>query len=154
MNSPSLIVKRFPYEEPYHVQIGLFASNGNFSASSDFYCNVDDLSEIGSALSSFPKNVGDEYVYEYGSEDPAAKFYRYIKLRAYTVGNVGKCAIQIVVNTNEEEPGEGRSIFSIPADPASINRLGELFSAFSRLQHLEFRWSEADSSIHEQYVSV
>jgi len=153
MNPPALIVKRFPYEEPYHVQIGLFASNGRFSARSDFYCNVDDLSEIGSALSSFPKHIGDEYVYVYGSEDPDANFYGYIKLRAYTVGSVGKCALQITINRNAEEPEEGRSTFSIPVNPAAINKLGELFSEFSLLRHLEFHWSETDASLHDEYVS-
>jgi hypothetical protein len=153
MNPPALIVKRIPYEEPYHVQIDLFASNGRFSARSDFYCSVDNLSEIGAALRSFPKHLGDEYVYVYGSEDPDKKFYRYIKLRAYTVGSAGKCAIQITINTNDAEPEEGRSNFSIQAYPIAINKLGELFSEFSQLRHLEFHWSETDSSLHDEYVS-
>jgi hypothetical protein len=58
-----IIVKRYPYEEPYHLQLDFFATNGVFSGNTDFYCNAEDLKKIGKALQNFPAKIGDEYRY-------------------------------------------------------------------------------------------
>lgn len=145
-----LVVRRYLYEEPHHTQLELVVSNGNFSGSTDIYCSVDDLSEIGKALRYFPAKVGDEYRYEYGSENPKERCYRYFLLRAYTTDSVGHCAIQFVINQNTVEPYEGVCRFSIVADAAAINRLGLLFEKFSELQNLEFKWTPDESEQFEQ----
>lgn len=139
-NSSYLRVRRLLYEEPYHTQLEINASNGVFTGSTDIYCNVSDLAEIGRALQTFPKAIGDEYKYEYGSSDPAVRFYRHFVLRVYTVGGWGKCALQVSMNENHSEPYEGVCLFSMPVEPSSINRLGNLFVAFGQLEHLEFKW--------------
>ena len=54
-------VVRTPYEEPYHTQITITASNGLFTGETDLYCGVDELIEIGQALARFPTKVPDEY---------------------------------------------------------------------------------------------
>jgi hypothetical protein len=126
-------------------------SNGAFSGATDIYCNVEDIAAIGTALKSFPKKAGDEYTYEYGSEDPAKEFYRYFLLRAYTIDQAGHCALQIHINLNEKEPEEGICKFSIRAEAAAINRLGELFEHFSKLSHLELRWNLKDGQLYEQH---
>ena len=153
MNSAYLIVRRLPYEEPYHTQLEIIASNGVFTGSTDIYCNVSDLSEIGGILQAFPKAIPDEYKYEYGSSDPAARFYRHFVFRAYTVGSWGKCALQVSINQNQSEPEEGICLFSIPAEPSSINRLGDLFVAFAKLQHLEFKWipNSDENELYDQH---
>lgn len=115
---PRIIVKRFPYEEPYHTQVEFGAWNGFYGGSLDIYCAVDDLREIGMALAAFPSKVPDEYSFEYGSEDPAKRCYRYLKFRAYTFGGRGHCALQFSMNLNAEEPDEGSCRFSIRAEPA------------------------------------
>ncbi len=61
---PQIIVKRYPYEEPYHIQLDFFVSNGGFSGNTDFYCNAEDLKIIGQALQNFPSKINDEYRYE------------------------------------------------------------------------------------------
>jgi hypothetical protein len=118
----------------------IVASNGSFTGSTDIYCNVSDLSDIGHALQAFPKSIPDEYKYEYGSSDPVVRFYRHFVFRVYTLSSWGKCALQLSMNQNETEPHEGVCLFSMPVESASISRLGELFLAFSKLQHLEFKW--------------
>jgi hypothetical protein len=143
MPRPFLTIQRFPYEEPYHTHIQLTASNGSFGGSVDFYCNVDDFGQIGTALANFPARVGDEYVYERGSEDPADRCYRYVRLRAYTVGRRGDCALQLSMNLNGSEPGEGICRFSIPVEAAALNRLGNLLVRFGELRHLELQWTPA-----------
>jgi hypothetical protein len=72
-------------------------------------------------------------------------------LRAYTIDVVGHCALQVVMNLNEAEPDEGICKFSIRAEAAAINRLGELFNQLSKLKHLEFRWNLRDDELYEQH---
>lgn len=140
MNREYLEVCRLPYEEPYHIQLEITASNGVFTGSTDIYCNVNNLEKIGHVLQVFPRSIPDEYKYEYGSNNPADRYYRYFFLRVYTVGSCGHSAVQISINQNQDEPGEGVCLFSIRSEPASINRLGDLFVTFSKLQHFEFKW--------------
>jgi hypothetical protein len=146
-----LIVRRYPYEEPFHIQLEFSASNGLFSGTTDIYCNADDLKKIGDRLKNFPIQVGDEFRYEYGSEDPAQRFHGYFLLRAYTTDSAGHCALQVKMNNNAREPHEGRCTFSIKAEAAAINRLGSLFLTFSRLEHLEFHWNLEDQELFEYH---
>ena len=147
MQKPYLIVRRHPYEEPYLTQLEINASNGIFCGTVDFYCNVEDLTEIGQQFKNFPQKIGDEYQYEYGSENPKDNYYSYFLFRVYTTDSLGHCAIQIAMNTNYIEPHEGSCKFSIKAEAAAINRLGELFERFGRLEHLELRWNLVDGEL-------
>jgi hypothetical protein len=146
-----IIVKRYPYEEPYLTQLEFIVSNGIFSGHTNIYFNVEDLGKIGRALQSFPKNVDDEYIYEYGSEKPEERFYRHFWLKVYVVNSLGQCAIQFHINRNTEEPDEGICRFSILAEAAAVNNLGKLFEEFSRLKHLEFRWSQKESELFKTH---
>lgn len=138
---PQIIVKRYPYEEPYHLQLEFFVSNGNFRGNAGIYCNTEDLKTIGQALRNFPSKIDDEYRYELGSENPEDRWHLYFLMRVYTIDSVGHCAIQFAININAVEPHEGACRFSIQADAASINRLGVLFEKFSKLEDFEFEWS-------------
>jgi len=144
---PFIAVQRFPYEEPYHAHIHIDASNGQFGGAVDFYCNVEDLANIGRGLQNFPCKVPDEYRYENGSKDPAARVYSYLLIRAYTIDRVGHCALQISMSRNAIPPVEGMCEFSITAEPSAINRLGMLFERFAKLEHLELRWGLAAAEL-------
>jgi hypothetical protein len=122
-----------------------------FSGFTDIYCGVPELAEIGQALRVFPKKIGDEYRYQYGSEDPSDRCYRYFVFRTYTVGPTEHCALQIIMNTNHKEPEEGICKFSIQAEPASINLLGEALKEFGECKHLELRWSPTEVELFEEY---
>ncbi|GHU29024.1 hypothetical protein AGMMS50256_12870 [Betaproteobacteria bacterium] len=151
MQPPGLVIRRHPYEEPYHVQLEFTASNGMFAGSTDIYCNVADITNIGCGLLAFPSKAGDEYVYEYGSEDPNARLYRHFVLRAYTIDGVGHCALQFAINLNQSEPEEGVCRFSIPVEPGALNRLGKLFTVFAELRHLELQWSPISGGLYEHH---
>jgi hypothetical protein len=151
MDAPFLVVRRHPYEEPYHTQLEFTVTNGTFSGAADIYCNVDDIASIGRALEAFPSRIGDQFVYEYGTDDPSAKFYRHFVMRAYTVDGVGHCALQFAINLNEAEPNEGVSRFSIKAEPSAIGRLGALFAQFAELRHLELHWSPTSGELHAKH---
>ncbi len=49
-----LKLTRFPYEEPYQIQLLVEASNGRQRASIDYYTHASDLPELGEALLTFP----------------------------------------------------------------------------------------------------
>ena len=151
MTEPFITVRRYPYEEPYLTQLAFFVSNGRFSGTTDIYCDVEDFIAMGKALRAFPQKADDEYSYEYGSEDPATKFYRYFQLRAYTFNRVGHCALQISINLNTETPGEGICKFSIRTEAAAINRLGQLFEQFGKLAHLEMHWNLKNGQLYERH---
>lgn len=146
-----LIVKRYEYEEPYHTQLEFIISNGSFSSTIDFYCNVEDIKKIGEALSSFPQKIDDEFSYTNGSDDPNDRHYRLFTIRAYTTDGVGHCAIQFKVNLNQSEPSEGQSVFSIVTEAAAINKLGKLFVKFSSLEHKELHWSNDIDELFESH---
>jgi hypothetical protein len=151
MEVPKIIIRRYPYEEPYNTSLAITATNGVFGGSiDDIYCAVEQLGEIGRALEGFPKKIGDEYRYEYGSED-SAKAYRYFLLRAYTIDFAGHCALQIVMNTNRREPDEETVRFSIKAEPASLNKLGHFLRRFEKLEHLELCWTPNETRLFEKY---
>lgn len=145
MTGSYLIVRRHPYEEPYHTELEFEASNGHFTGSARFYCSVEDIGSIGRALVPFPNNANDTYEYAYGSDDPEGKLRQCFCLKFYTVGSLGHCAIQFKANLNSAEPDEGLCTFSIKAEPAAIRRLGLLFLTFGRLEHLELHWSPTGS---------
>jgi hypothetical protein len=50
-------------------------------------------------------------------------------------------------NNGRSAPDERASTFSIVAEPAAINRLGNLFLRFAKLEHRRFTWTETDESM-------
>ena len=146
-SSSCILVTRHPYEEPYHLQLEISASNGAFSMCTDIYLNTAELDELGRRLQSFPRRVGDTCELRYGSDDPLKRFYRLFVLRAYTFNAIGHCAIALQVNQNSAEPNEGIAQFSIKAEAAAINRLGALFEEFARLSHRSLRWTPSDGEL-------
>lgn len=144
-------IRRIPYEEPYHTQLEFRASNGTFTGAMDFYCHVDDLADMAKSLKSFPAKPGDEYVYEYGSDEAGDRTYRYFRLRFYTTDQTGHCAVQFTVDLREEAPDEGVCTFSFRVEPSAIHRLGQLLENFHKLRHLELQWSPAGGALFEDY---
>jgi hypothetical protein len=151
MQSSRLVIRRRPYEEPHNIHLEIAVRSGEFSGAVDIYCHNHELQTMATALKQFPVRVGDEYVYEYGSEVSGTHWYRHFALRAYCVDQLGHCALQFAINLNQTEPDEALVRFSIQAEPAAIHRLGELLEHFSRLEHLELFWSPSASELYEQY---
>lgn len=151
MKESYIIIRRYPYEEPDNIELRFYASNGSFSGEVDIYITPEEIIEIGSALRQFPSSINDEYLYTYGSEELANNFNRYFLLRAYTTNASGHCALQMCINSNRLTPEEGVCKFSIPAEAAAINRLGELLEHFGALEHLEIHWSPDEGALHKEY---
>jgi len=147
MPQSSITLRRIPDEEPYQVRLKFAATNGNFSGFLEYYCNTDDLHKIGFNLSSFPKQIGDEFRYEIGSPKPESRWAYHFVLRAYTLNSRGNCAIEVIINNNQEKPDASSCDFSIPIEPAAINRLELLFTRFAKLEHRKFVWTETGESL-------
>ena len=132
---------RFPYEEPYHIQLLLEAGNGMQHASIEYYTNAHDLPELGAALVQFPFTDTREHIYEIGSEDPATRCAYHIRLRFFLIRPTGACGIEVRFNNNRlEAPYRETADFTIQAEVAGINRLGQLLKDFGRLEHRVLEW--------------
>jgi len=147
MTPPFIIIRRYPYEEPYHLNLVISASNGAMSGTLEYYCNAEDLIKVGDHLAAFPGQHDDSYTYELGSPRPEDRFAFHFVLRAATLDSAGHCALQFTMSNNRPLPDDMSCSFSIRAEPAAINRLGRLLRAFGDLKHLELRWSDTDGEL-------
>jgi hypothetical protein len=136
-----LKLTRYPYEEPYHVQLLLEASNARQHATIEYYDSVQDLSKLGDELIQFPFTPTQEYTYEIGSEDSAKRCAYHIRLRFFLISPRGACGIEVRFSNNRPEaPFRETAEFTIQAEVAGVNRLGELLKDFGKLRHRVLEW--------------
>ena len=132
---------RKPYEEPYHLNLIIRASNGKQLGELEFYDNAESLLKCAETLEVFPRHNSDMFLWELGSERPEDKFAFYFRFRVFLINSTGRCAIQIRLNNNSDIPDKAISEFVIEAEPAGVNRLGKAFRAFSKLQSNILNWN-------------
>lgn len=77
-------ITRFPYEEPYHLNLVIAASNGSASGGPEFYINSDDLLVWAEAFETFPLHAKSVYLWDAGSERAEDRFLYYLRLRLPT----------------------------------------------------------------------
>ncbi|MDQ3622119.1 MAG: hypothetical protein M3463_06480 [Verrucomicrobiota bacterium] len=147
MNAPGIRFTRHPYEEPYHLNLQLEASNGRVHGGLDYYCNAEDLKILGKQLVDFTGADNHEVVYELGSEKPIDRFAFFLSLRVKPLDSSGHCAVQIRLKNYEEPPSREVMEFSIRANVADLNRLGNLLVGFGRLQHRVLEWHVQDGRL-------
>ena len=142
---------RYPYGEPYHVQLHLEAANGMQHASIEYYTNAQDLPELGAALMQFPFTEPREHIYEIGSEDPATRCAYHIRLRFFLIRSTGACGIEVRFNNNRTDaPYRETADFTIQAEVAGVNRLGQLLRDYGRLEHRILEWNGVDGQLLQQ----
>ncbi|PCJ52708.1 MAG: hypothetical protein COA79_23320 [Planctomycetota bacterium] len=141
---PYIRIIRIPYEEPHSLNLIIEASNGNQKLKLEYYSNATDLVDIAKSLITFPRSESDDYLYELGSENIKDNFAHYLRFRVFTINPLGHCAIQLRINNNNESPFGECCDFCIEAEPAQVNRLGELFHKFSELKTETLEWSLDD----------
>jgi hypothetical protein len=154
MNAPGIRITRHPYEEPYHLRLHIEASNGRVHGSLEYYCDADDLKTLGKQLVDFTGSRNHEIVYELGSEKPSDRFAFFLSLRVRPLDLSGHCAVHVRLNNNEEPPSREVMEFSIRANVADLNRLGNLLIGFGRLQHLVLEWHVQDGRLVETHEPV
>ena len=123
------------------------AANQTQSTTLEYYCNASDLAEIADHLEVFPRHATDVFLYEFGSERKEDRHAYYFRMRAFLTNGSGSSAIQIRTNNNEELPEREISEFCISAEASQINRLGQLFRSYSKLNHKVLEWSVDDGAL-------
>ena len=162
---PYIQISRHLYEEPYHLNLVIIASNGSAVGSLEHYLNPDNLREMGENLSRFPKYERSTYLFERGSECPEDNFAWYFRLRAFAKGSLTKCAIHIRLNNNAKHnlyrgrPGEFSTFetpqltdFTVDTDASSLRRLGELLVDFSELNHQRLYWTLEEGYLDDKIL--
>ena len=97
-------ITRFPYEEPYHLNLRIEASNGKMNGRLGYYCNADDLKELGGKLLGYLGNKDQAIVYQLGSEKPEDRFAIFFSFRINPIDFAGHSVIRIRMNNNEPPP--------------------------------------------------
>ena len=148
MNPQSTYLKitRIPYEEPSHVKLIVSASNGEQSGSLEIYDGAASLLDTATALTDFPFNQ-QSYTWELGSEDPKVRFGFYFLFEVKLIDPQGHAFIHFRMNNNEDLPDKAMAEFSIRTEIAGINRLGNLFQAFARLDSEQLTWDGSNGEI-------
>lgn len=144
--STYLRITRIPYEEPYHLELRVEASNGRQSACFGFYIGAQLLIEIADELEVFPQHSSHVFLQEVGSERPEDRWAYYFRFRVFPVDGFGRCALQLRFNNNQELPHREISEFCIETVPAQINRLGKMFRQFAKLESPVLEWSPSEKS--------
>lgn len=140
MTPTGITIRRTPYEEPYHLNLRIAASNGRLCGELEYYCNSDDLSKIGAELRCYSGKKGAEFVYELGSEESKDNFLFFLSLRVKAIDLCGHCCVVIRLNNNQLDVDREVIELGIAADTADINRFGELLEEFGQLKHRILVW--------------
>jgi hypothetical protein len=145
---PFIRITRRPYEEPYHIHLFVTASNGRQRGEMEIYDNAQSLRRFGSSLRGFPKQRGDDVLWELGSERPEDRFAFYYRLRVFQVALNGRCAIEVRFCNNEQPPDRELTEFSIhDVMPADLDRLADLLERFGKLEHRVLQWDITDGEL-------
>src|SRR5687768_3782680 len=116
--NPYIRITRHPYEEPYHLNLVIEASNGSVCGKLEFYLNADALLKWADEMEIFPRHATSVVLWEIGSERPEDRFAFYFRLRLFTVDSLGHGAIQLRLNNNAALPDREVSEFCIRAEAA------------------------------------
>jgi hypothetical protein len=154
MSATGIIITRFPYEEPYHLNLRITASNGRMNGGIEYYCKASDLNDLGSKLAGFVGNKDETIIYELGSEKPQDRFAYFFGLRVLILDSGGHCAVRLRMNNNQSPPETEACEFCIAADVADVNRLGRLLVAFGKMEHRVLDWSIKDGKLLKDVEDV
>jgi hypothetical protein len=122
MSTSALRVSTSEEASPYDGvwRIAVEATNGQFSAATDFYTDPEYFSDFANQLASFPADRGDMATFEISSNNPVTRCYAV--LQAFMYGP-GQAALAISLDNCADGPHASRAHFNIPCEPAALNRL-------------------------------
>jgi hypothetical protein len=143
----SIKIIRKPYEEPYHINLIFKATNGESVGQLEFYDNADRLKKLAGILEDFPFKNEKKYLWELGSEKPEDRFAFYFKCEFSLIKHTSECLIGIRLNNNEDGLKKSISEFNIQCKPAELNKLGQLFREFSKLEKETLIWNGLDGEV-------
>ncbi|NCI48993.1 hypothetical protein GWC95_03610 [Sediminibacterium roseum] len=118
-------------------------SNNNCSTFLQFYGYDDSFHEFGQSLINFPQTINDTPIFEIGKDDIKWAYYLNIKVLCYDAS--GHSAIKIKAINNGDIISGYQSEFTIVAEAASINQLGQLLTNWNPLKTKEVVWNSIKS---------
>lgn len=151
---PFIQITRHLYEEPYHLNLVIIASNGRARGTLEFYLNPGDLENIGVNLLNFPLHEKASYIFERGSEEKKDNFGWYLKLQITSPGGLqNKFTMRLRFNNNENNRE-----FHFAADPQltdfgfvisaeDLRHLGKLINDLSTLEHQRLYWTPGSGTL-------
>lgn len=144
---PFIRITRHPYEEPYHINLVVCASNGRLQGEIEIYANAADLTQFASKLNGFPKHDDDIAMWELGSELSSGRCAFHFRVLVFQIARNGRCAIELRFCNNEQPPMREITEFSIEALPADLHRLAALLEMFGKLEHRVLEWKVTDGEL-------
>ncbi|GGG62152.1 hypothetical protein [Hymenobacter glacieicola] len=117
-------------------------SKGETTTHLTFFADEDTWKDFGKELSCFPVAVSATVSFEAGIIDTSDS---YLKLQAYCFDAYGHAAIRVSVDNRKPDPDRCKLAFSIPAEIASINRLGHLLRNWRAENNTEILWQAQTS---------
>lgn len=151
-------ITRHLYEEPYQLNLVIIASNGYAQGSLEYYSNTNILTDLGTALSTFPKHEKSRHLHQGGSEYPEDRFGWYLRLRTQALNSKEKCLLQFRFNNNAKIDRERfyedpqLTDFSIRTRAENIQRLGRLLCQFAELQHQRLYWTPDNGFVDNELI--
>jgi hypothetical protein len=149
MMRPYIRIARYPYEEPHYVHLVLEACNGRSLAQIDYYMNASSFIGWADHLEVFPRHKSDVFLFELGGERPEDRWAYYLQMRVFLTDAVGHSAVHVRFSNNRDLPWREIAEFSLDAEPSQINRLGQLFREFGKLNHAVLDWWVQDGTLYE-----
>ncbi|HEY1710481.1 MAG TPA: hypothetical protein VGG10_19580 [Rhizomicrobium sp.] len=122
MRESALSFTRFSFDDAQNWHVEIFASNGSFTASSDFYCTATALLAFSDELLNFPSSRDASAEFRIGSAGTS----EFIHLRAYVFDNTGHAAIETRIERRGSAPHTASANFHVRCEISAINRLGDM----------------------------
>lgn len=119
-------------------------SQGTVQTHVCFWGETSLFQQFGQELTAFPKSISDGVEIEIG-QIGLGSYQNYLLLRAYCYDANGHSALKIVTHNNEAEPQTQRIEFSIPAEAAALNRLGNQLKSWEPAVTPELAWKAQTS---------
>lgn len=149
-------ITRHLYEEPYHLNLVIIASNGLMTGSLEFYTNPNKMDEFGQALKVFPRYEGTPHIWELGAEPDWKRMAWYFLLRAHCMRKSGQCLFHLRFNNNIKphdkpmHPDPAVSEFCIRTTAERIQKFGGLLREFSKLEHQRLYWTNDEAILDNE----
>lgn len=112
-------------------------SKGRIETHTHLYLDSNLWQEFGRQLLTFPENTTAKVVFDATDN---GMYWQSLRLEAYCFDLLGHTALRISVDNNDPDPHRCRLEFSIPAEAASLNKLGRLLANWQPEHESEIIW--------------
>lgn len=102
-------------------ELRVSAGNGTFAGAANVYVTHEEFDQIAQAIEGFPGSIRDRRVVELGTFDRNIAGGG-VRLTLHCVDGIGHAALEVEICSKSSIQGEGTASFSIPFEPAALDR--------------------------------